>query len=186
MQPIFFKLINMKKNFFSACLYALVKMGKEAPELEDLQCFVGPPLKEMFMEYAGLTEEEGEQAVAFYRERYVPTGIFENHLYPRINKMLDLFEKEGITMAVASSKPEVFVNQILKHFGIDDYFKVIVGSEMNGSRVHKKDVIEEAVKRLKMENRKDYRQLHRLGGLRDDPHRQIHGFGTSRCRSVCL
>ena len=135
--------------------YALEKLGKEVPELENLQCFVGPPLKEMFMEYAGLMDEEGTQAVAYYRERYIPTGMFENHLYPRIIKMLDLFEKEGITMAVASSKPEPLVKQILEHFGIDDYFKEIVGSEMNGSRVHKKDVIEEAVKRLKMENRKD-------------------------------
>ena len=135
--------------------YALEKLGKDVPELEDLQCFVGPPLKDMFMEYAGLTDEEGTQAVAYYRERYIPTGMFENHLYPRIIKMLDLFEKEGITMAVASSKPEPLVKQILKHFGIDDYFKVIVGSEMDGGRIHKKDVVEEAIKRLKMENRKD-------------------------------
>lgn len=135
--------------------HALVQLGHEAPELEDLTCFVGPPLKEMFMEYAGLSEEDGEKAVALYRERYVPTGMFENHLYPRIIKMLELFEKEGITMAVASSKPEVYVKQILEHFGIDDYFKVIVGSELGGTRVQKKDVVEEAVRRLKMENHKD-------------------------------
>lgn len=135
--------------------HALVNMGYEAPELDDLHCFVGPPLREMFMEYTGMSEADGERAVALYRERYVPTGIFENHLYPRIVKMLELFQKSGITMGVASSKPEVYVKQILEHFGIDDYFKVIVGSELNGERVHKKDVVEEAIRRLKMEKNKE-------------------------------
>lgn len=135
--------------------HALVTMGYEAPELEDLHCFVGPPLKEMFMEYTGMSEEDGEKAVAIYRERYAPIGIFENRLYPRIVKMLELFQKEGITMGVASSKPEAFVKQVLEHFGIDDYFKVIVGSEMGGARVQKKEVVEEAIRRLKMEKHKE-------------------------------
>lgn len=135
--------------------HALVSMGYEAPELDDLHCFVGPPLKEMFMEYTGMNSEDGDRAVALYRERYVPTGIYENHLYPRIIKMLELFQKEGIIMGVASSKPEIYVKQILDHFGIDDYFKVIVGSELDGGRVHKKDVLEEAIRRLKMESHRE-------------------------------
>lgn len=135
--------------------HALVQLGCEAPELEELNCFVGPPLKAMFMSYAGLSEEEGEKAVALYRERYVPIGMFENRLYPRIVQMLELFQKAGITMAVASSKPEEYVKQILEHFGIDDYFKVIVGCELGGARVEKKDVVEEAIRRLKMEHHKD-------------------------------
>lgn len=135
--------------------HALVSMGYETPELDDLHCFVGPPLKEMFMEYTGMNSEDGDRAVTLYRERYVPTGIYENHLYPRIIKMLELFQKEGIIMGVASSKPEIYVKQILNHFGIDDYFKVIVGSELDGERVHKKDVLEEAIRRLKMESHRD-------------------------------
>lgn len=146
--------------------HALVSMGYEAPELDDLHCFVGPPLKEMFMEYTGMSSEDGDRAVALYRERYVPTGIYENHLYPRIIKMLELFQKEGITMGVASSKPEIYVKQILDYFGIDDYFKVIVGSELDGDRVHKKDVLEEAIRRLKMENRRD--QIVLVGDTRYD------------------
>lgn len=146
--------------------HALVSMGYESPELEDLQCFVGPPLKEMFMEYTGMNDADGEKAVALYRERYAPVGIYENRLYPRIVKMLELFQKAGITMGVASSKPEVYVKQILDHFGIDDYFKVIVGSELNGGRVHKKEVLEEAIRRLKMENHKE--QIVLVGDTRYD------------------
>lgn len=135
--------------------YALVELGFEAPELSELNCFVGPPLHEMFMKYAGLDEETANKAVALYRERYVPTGMFENQLYPSIKKLLDLLKKNGITMGVASSKPEVYVKQILEHFGIDSYFKVVVGSELNGDRVKKNEVLEEAIRRLHMENRRD-------------------------------
>lgn len=135
--------------------YALEQLGYCVSDVDELNCFVGPPLKEMFQTYAGLSEEEGEKAVTLYRERYVPTGMYENRLYPRVVQMLELFQKEGVTMAVASSKPEVYVKKILKYFEIDDYFKVVVGSELNGGRVQKKDVVEEAIRRLKMERHKD-------------------------------
>ena len=42
--------------------YALEKLGKKEEHPENLQCFIGPPLKEQFMKYAGLSEEEGEKA----------------------------------------------------------------------------------------------------------------------------
>ena len=70
--------------------YALEKLGKKEEHPENLQCFIGPPLKEQFMKYAGLSEEEGEKAVVYYRERYITTGIFENRLYPKIPELLEL------------------------------------------------------------------------------------------------
>lgn len=135
--------------------YALVELGIKAPELSELNCFVGPPLHEMFMKYARLDTETADRAVALYRERYVPTGMFENQLYPEILKLLELLKRNGIIMGVASSKPEVYVKQILEHFGISSYFKVVVGSELTGDRVKKNEVLEEAIRRLHMENRRD-------------------------------
>lgn len=129
-------------------------MGKPEPDLEKLRIFVGPPLKEQFMQYAGFTSEEGDLAVKYYRERYTETGIYENYLYPGVEKMLKLFEKNGIKMAVASSKPEIFVKRVLEYFKIDRYFTVIVGSELNGKRTDKSEVIEEAIRQLGMKNRK--------------------------------
>lgn len=51
-------------------------------------------------------------------------------------------------LAVASSKPECYVRQILAHFDIEKYFDVVVGSELGGSRSQKEEVVEEALKRL--------------------------------------
>lgn len=135
--------------------YALEKLGKKEEHPENLQCFIGPPLKEQFMKYAGLSEEEGEKAVVYYRERYTTTGIFENRLYPKIPELLELLKINNKILAVASSKPEVYVKQILEHFQIADYFAAIVGSELDGRRTEKAEVIEEALRRMHLEEERD-------------------------------
>lgn len=135
--------------------YALEKLGKKEGHPENLQCFIGPPLKEQFMKYAGLSEEEGEKAVVYYRERYTTTGIFENRLYPKIPELLELLKINNKILAVASSKPEVYVKQILEHFQIADYFTAIVGSELDGRRTEKAEVIEEALRRMHLEEERD-------------------------------
>lgn len=135
--------------------YALEKLGKKEEHPENLQCFIGPPLKEQFMKYAGLGEEEGEKAVVYYRERYTTTGIFENRLYPKIPELLELLKINNKILAVASSKPEVYVKQILEHFQIADYFTAIVGSELDGRRTEKAEVIEEALRRMHLEEERD-------------------------------
>ena len=135
--------------------YALEKLGKKEEHPENLQCFIGPPLKEQFMKYAGLSEEEGEKAVVYYRERYITTRIFENHLYPKIPELLELLKINNKILAVASSKPEVYVKQILEHFQIADYFTAIVGSELDGRRTEKAEVIEEALRRMHLEEERD-------------------------------
>lgn len=135
--------------------YALEKIGKPEPDLEKLRVFVGPPLLEQFMKYTDLDEETGKKAVAFYRERYSVTGIFENNVYPGIRELLEELRRKGYRLAVASSKPEKFVNQVLDYFDLTGYFDVIVGSEMNGSRTQKVQVIEETLKRLGLADHRD-------------------------------
>ncbi|HJB29521.1 MAG TPA: HAD family hydrolase [Candidatus Blautia faecavium] len=135
--------------------YALEKIGKPEPDREKLRVFVGPPLLEQFMKYADLDEETARQAVTFYRERYSVTGIFENRPYEGIKELLEALENRGYILAVASSKPEYFVEKILDYFDMSRYFKVVVGSEMNGGRTKKADVIQEALKRLHMENHRE-------------------------------
>ncbi|MDY4692881.1 MAG: HAD-IB family phosphatase [Blautia sp.] len=135
--------------------YALEKLGRPEENLEALRVFVGPPLLEQFMKYAELDEKTARQAIEYYRERYSSVGIFENDLYPGIEDMLSRLKNKGYILAVSSSKPEYFVKKILKHFEIDQYFSEVVGSEMDGSRTSKAQVIEETLKRLHLENHRD-------------------------------
>lgn len=143
------------KGITRSVQYALDKMGMKVEDPETLRCFVGPPLKEQFMEYAGFTEEQADQAVTLYRERYTTEGIFENELYPQIPELLEVLRINDKILAVASSKPEVYVRQILEHFHIDQYFQEIVGSELDGRRTDKAEVIEEVLERLQMKNERD-------------------------------
>lgn len=135
--------------------YALEKIGKPEEDLEKLKVFVGPPLMEQFMKYAGVDEATGRKAVEFYRERYEVKGIYENHSYEGVEEMLQELKRKGYILAVASSKPEYYVTQILDYFKLSSYFDVVVGSEMNGARTSKSEVIEEALKRINMSDKRN-------------------------------
>lgn len=135
--------------------YALEKIGKPEEDLEKLKVFVGPPLMEQFMKYAGVDEATGRKAVEFYRERYEVKGIYENHPYESVEEMLQELKRKGYILAVTSSKPEYYVTQILDYFKLSSYFDVAVGSEMNGARTSKSEVIEEALKRINMSDKRN-------------------------------
>ena len=135
--------------------YALEKeFGMQVP-LSDLRCFVGPPLKEQFMSFAGVSEEEAVRAVERYRERYRPKGIYENYLYDGIKSVLRQLHEEHFTLALTSSKPTMFCRQILRMFNIDEYFTAVVGSDMDGRRTDKYELIEETIRELGMEELRD-------------------------------
>lgn len=135
--------------------YALEKLGKPEEDLKKLEVFIGPPLKEQFMQYAGLDKETAVKAVEYYRERYSNVGIFENKPYPGVENMLQELKRKKYILAVASSKPEYYVKQILDHFHLTEYFDEIVGSEMNGARANKTEVIEEALERIGMKKHRE-------------------------------
>lgn len=158
--------------------YALEKMGYPEMDLEKLRVFVGPPLLEQFMKYAGMSEEEGRQAVVYYRERYSVTGIFENRVYDGVPNMLGELRRKGYLLAVSSSKPEYFVTKVLDHFGLTGYFDEIVGSEMNGNRTGKAEVIEETLRRLQLSDHRE--QVIMVGDKEHDV------FGARKCGLECI
>ena len=109
---------------------------------------VGAPLLEQFMDYAGFCEEEAAEAVKYYRERYNVTGIFENQPYPGIKELLEGLKEKGITLAVASSKPDQMVKIVLDHFQLDTYFDVIMGSDINRPKMTKAEVILQVLEKM--------------------------------------
>ena len=141
-------LTNPKVGITTCVQYALASFGIEEPDPDKLTPFIGPPLRDSFMRFYGFTEEQAEEAVAKYRERFQDVGIFENEVYEGIPNMLHTLQSKGLFLAVASSKPQVYVERILEHFDLKKYFKVIVGSELDGSRENKDEVVQEALNRL--------------------------------------
>lgn len=122
--------------------FALEKMGILEPNLNKLDCFIGPPLQESFAMYYGFNTEEVKQAIGFYRERFKKEGMFENELYTDIPSLLDALKKQGYILVVATSKPTVFSEKILEYFKIDCYFDLVVGSNLDGTRSSKTEIIQ--------------------------------------------
>ena len=140
-------LTDPAEGITNSVAYALERFGIHVEDRTALQPFIGPPLKESFMKFYGLSDADGERAVEIYRESFKPTGIFENRVYPGVPEMLAELKAAGLRLCIASSKPEVFVKQILEHFDLAGYFDAVCGSELDGRRTDKAEVVAEALRR---------------------------------------
>ena len=122
--------------------HALKHYGLIEEDLEKLTPFIGPPLKDSFMEHYGFSEEQATEAIYVFREYFVPRGMFENKVYKGIPELLEALEEAGKTLLLATSKPQDFAEQILEHFDLRKYFEFIAGSDKGETRVRKTDVLE--------------------------------------------
>ena len=125
--------------------YALAKFGIDVQNRQELFCFIGPPLHESFEVYYGFSREDAFRAVDAYREYYGVKGIFENEVYAGVRECLVALKESGVKISLATSKPEGYAKQILEHFGLDGYFDAVAGSNMDGSRTKKAEVVERAL-----------------------------------------
>lgn len=116
----------------------------------ELNRFIGPPLAEGFQKFCGFSVGQAAEAVEHYREYYREKGMLENRVYDGIPELLAHLREAGKVLAVATSKPEVFACQILRHYRLDDCFQVIAGSELDGSRSKKHEVVTFALSRCPM------------------------------------
>ncbi len=121
--------------------YALEKYGIKT-DPDELKSFIGPPLQLSFQQVYGFSEDEAQEAVEYYRDYYREKGIFENRLYPGIKEMLASLSENGSRLFVATSKPSVFARKILNNYKVESYFDLIIGSNLDGSRIEKAEVIQ--------------------------------------------
>ena len=121
--------------------YALEKMGVTEYDDERNYRFIGPPLVDSFMEYYSMSEEEALQAVAYYRERYSVTGIYEARMYDGVRELLTELKNLGVKLYIGSSKPEKYVRMILEKQGILDLFDYVAGATFDESRNNKEQVL---------------------------------------------
>lgn len=130
----------------NSVVYALKHYGLPVPKYSELLKFVGPPLAKSFTEFAGMSEAQAKEAVFVYREYFSTKGLFENAPYEGIAEVLGRLKAAGKKLAVATSKPDVFSEKILRRFGLMDYFDFLAGAAMDEkSRLTKTEVIEYAL-----------------------------------------
>jgi phosphoglycolate phosphatase len=135
-------LTDPREGIVCSLQHALVTLGYSPPDAAVLEQFIGPPLVESFRVLLGtLDESQIQAAVAAYRGRFSERGLFENRLYPDVPSGLNALQAAGHRLWVVTSKPEVYAQRIVAHFGLSCYFHKVYGSELSGERANKAEII---------------------------------------------
>lgn len=133
-------LTDSGEGIINCATLALEHFGLPVPSREEMGVFVGPPLDKTFVQF-GVPEDKAQEAIDVFRSRYLVVGKFENTPYPGIHDLLATLKKQGHRLFVATSKPETTAVEILHKFDLAQYFEVICGATLDGTRSHKADVI---------------------------------------------
>jgi phosphoglycolate phosphatase len=135
-------LTDPKIGILVSVQHALRELGEVVPLIDELHWCIGPPLKEAFTTMFGADRQECIAAgVRHFRERFGEVGLFENEVYPGIREALADLLEQGHQLHIATSKPEVFARRILEHFHLAEPFASINGSELDGTRSDKGELI---------------------------------------------
>ncbi|NNA22842.1 HAD family hydrolase [Pseudomonas lundensis] len=134
-------LTDPREGITRSIQYGLSKMGIDEPDLSKLEHFIGPPLLQAFMATYGFDEARAWEAMGFYRERFAVTGLYENHVFDGVTPLLEELVGQGRQLFIATSKPQVYAREIARHFDFARHFNVIYGSELDGKRTHKVELI---------------------------------------------
>lgn len=121
---------------------ALDGLGAACPSEDELDWCIGPPLADSF---GAILQTEDPivlaRAIELYRERFSTIGLYENAVYEGIRECLERLKGEGIPLFVATSKPVFFAHRILEHFALSPWFDGVYGSELDGGRSAKGEII---------------------------------------------
>jgi phosphoglycolate phosphatase len=132
-------LSDPKSGLVNCVNHALQALGRAPMPAAELDWMIGPPLHESFEKLLGA--EMGAKAVTLYRQRYGEIGLFENTLYPGVAAALADIAKLGAPMFVATAKLEPFAQRIIAHFGLSGFFAQVYGSQPDGARARKSELI---------------------------------------------
>jgi phosphoglycolate phosphatase len=156
MQTIYFDLdgtlTNPKPGITRSIQYALERLGQAVPSGDELTWCIGPPLHASLKRLVG-SDELADRALLLYRERFIDIGLFENEAYGGIEETLTALSATSERMFVATSKPAVYAERIIDHFGLQRYFERVFGSELDGTRTDKGDLLRYALDAAKVDPR---------------------------------
>jgi len=137
---------------FNGLKYALTKKGMEIPDESLLRKFIGPSFYDSFPKYMGTNKEETLELVDLYREYYKVKGVKEVNIIPGMDELIKSLYENGIKVILATGKPQPYAEEIICDLGLNDYFTGIVGSNLDGTRTQKEEVIEAVLENYDVKN----------------------------------
>lgn len=130
---------NSYEGIVNAVKFSLDKINFKYDESK-LISFIGPPLKDSYMNL-GFSEEESKDRIEDFRDYYFRKGMKEMHLYEGIVETIQKLHDTGYKIYLATSKVESSAKKILADNNLLKYFSYAAGATMDQSRVEKEDVI---------------------------------------------
>ena len=140
-------LVDSAPGIHASVRVAAATLGLPEPTSAQLRAMVGPPLPDGFALAFGLAGLDVDRAVAAYRTHYAAGAMLAAPAYPGIPQLLTRLVADGVTLAVATSKPEQFAVRILDHVGLLDRFASVHGATLDGAVRHKEQVVAAALAR---------------------------------------
>lgn len=141
-------LTDSRAGIINCIQQALAENGLPEPAAESLLWCIGPPFLETLQKLVGPDSPRlFDSTLLTYRERYGAVGLFENEVYPAVEDALIELRELGHTLHVATSKAEVYARRITAHFGLDQHFASVNGSELDGTRADKAELIAHILER---------------------------------------
>ena len=139
-------LIDPKAGMSKSIQYTLSQFDIYEDDISKLERFIGSPQKESYMKYYSLSEEQADKAVEIYRSYYKEYGIKQNKVYAGVKDLLERLKNKKMTLAIATLKPTPIADAIARHFELDKYFDLVVGSNPDGTRHSKTEIIAHILK----------------------------------------
>lgn len=134
-------LCDTTEGIFNSIIYSLECFGIVETDRKKLEFFVGPPLFESYKTVYGVSDDDATWLIEKYRERYREKAAEESLIYDGINEMLQRLKADGKKVAIASSKPKFFVDEICKYHNIYQYFDFISAEDFKNNHSSKEALI---------------------------------------------
>lgn len=178
-------LCDSGEGILKSARYALESFGIVVDADADMRFFVGPPLIDSFQRYEGVDEKKAEAMVEKYRERYRETGLFESRVYPGVEALLQTLHAHGVKIGIGSSKPLLFIERIVEHFGLRQYFDCLSAIDMKNAREPKSEIISRCLAEMGCSDRRRalmvgdrYFDIEGANGAGIDSAGVLYGYGT--------
>ena len=167
-------LSDSEPGILSSLQWACEQEGFPVPTDVEVRSVIGPPF-EIGLPSIGIPDDALERVINTYRDRYTRIGAFENTLYDGIIEMLDALAGLGLSLSIATAKPEQTAHPILDYFGISERFDVRAGATLTTERRTKAQVIDFALRELEIHADPDLGDHVIMVGDRDhDVHGAMH------------
>ncbi len=134
-------LTDPREGILASLRHALSALSIDGIDDRRLENCIGPPLRDALAELCP-DRNQVEIAVQHYRARFDGIGWRENQVYDGIGECLEHLRTLGHRCFVATSKPTVFAERIIHHFELAQFFERVYGSELDGRRGDKTELLD--------------------------------------------